>query len=138
MRKLSKMPNNIFTTKLHDVIITKGINEREFNTKEGLFLVMTYVESDVKKVLDSVKYGTVLSEDHIITILYNILCSLQFLHSVNLIHRDIKPDNLLINSKCEITITDFGLSRPLDSIIDDKSTYKIKANLRNAMIDYSS
>ena len=73
---------------------------------------MDYVESDIKKVIESVKHGTILGEEHIVTILYNILCSVNFLHSANLIHRDLKPDNLLINSCCEIKIADFGLSRP--------------------------
>ena len=136
MRKLSKMSSNIFTTKLHDVIITKGLDD-DANAKEGLFLVMDYVESDVRKVLDSVKYGTNLKEDHIIIILYNILCSLQFLHTANVIHRDIKPDNLLINSKCEISITDFGLSRSMIECDDEKSLYKRKQKMRSRMLDYS-
>ena len=87
-----------------------------------LFLVMDYVESDVRKVLESVKFGTVLSEDHIIVILYNILCSMQFLHTTNLIHRDLKPDNLLVNSNCEVKITDFGLSRAMNTENDQENS----------------
>ena len=137
MRKLSIMPSNIFTTKLHDVIITRGLDGEKTKDKEGLFLIMDYVESDIKKVIESIKYGTVLSEEHIVTILYNILCSVNFLHSANLIHRDLKPDNLLINSSCEIKIADFGLSRPLEEIKDEKSMFKLKADLRKTMVDYS-
>ena len=95
---------------------------------------MQYVESDIKKVLESVKFGTVLTEEHIITILYNILCSFQFLHRANIMHRDIKPDNLLVNSKCEITITDFGLSRP---VLEPDGVYSINQDLRSKMLDYS-
>ena len=54
MRKLSKNPNNIYTTKLHDVIVTNGLDEDKKDVKEGLFLVMDFVESDIKKVLESV------------------------------------------------------------------------------------
>lgn len=99
---------------------------------------MDYVESDVKKVIETVKYGTILSEDHIVTLLYNILCSVNFLHSANLIHRDLKPDNLLMNSSCEIKIADFGLSRPLEETKDKECLFKLKADLRKTMVDYSN
>jgi serine/threonine protein kinase len=33
------------------------------------------------------------------------------MHSANIIHRDIKPANILINTKCQVKICDFGLSR---------------------------
>jgi len=59
---------------------------------------MDFMESDIKKVLGSVENGTVLDEEHIITILYNLLSAMKFLHSANVIHRDLKPGNLLINS----------------------------------------
>ena len=48
-----------------------------------------------------------------LTILYNLLCSLKFLHSANVIHRDIKPGNILIDNYCSIKICDFGLARTL-------------------------
>ena len=61
---------------------------------------------------------------------------MQFLHSTNIIHRDLKPDNLLVNSKCEVKITDFGLSRPM-KFQDEKSLYTVKKNLRSEMLDFS-
>ena len=98
---------------------------------------MQHDESDIKKMLNSVKFGTILTEEHIITILYNSLCSFQFLHSANIMHRNIKPDNLLINSKCEITITDFGLSRPFLEPDGQSCVFSIKQDLRSKMLDYS-
>jgi serine/threonine protein kinase len=48
-----------------------------------------------------------------VIILYNILCGLNFIHSANLIHRDIKASNILMNDECGITFCDFGLARAL-------------------------
>ena len=59
-------------------------------------------------------------DSHIVTILYNILCAINFLHSAKIIHRDIKPSNILINDNCEVKICDFGMSRVLPKITDEE------------------
>jgi len=55
------------------------------------------------------------NEEYVILIFYNILCSLNFLHNGNVIHRDIKSANLLIDDDCQIKVCDFGLSRTIVS-----------------------
>jgi serine/threonine protein kinase len=54
---------------------------------------------------------TEIEQQHIVTMLYNQLCALNFLHSANIMHRDLKPGNFLINSSCHVKLCDFGLSR---------------------------
>ena len=49
-------------------------------------------------------------------VLYNMLCSLKFIHSANIMHRDIKPDNFLLSSEGYVKITDFGLSRTMQML----------------------
>ena len=36
---------------------------------------------------------------------------MQFIHGCNVMHRDLKPGNILVNSSCAIRICDFGLAR---------------------------
>ena len=77
-----------------------------------VFIIMDYEEKDLKSMLNMT--NTIeFTEDHVITILYNILCALNFLHKQNVMHRDIKPSNILINRHCQVKLCDFGLSRTL-------------------------
>jgi mitogen-activated protein kinase 1/3 len=54
----------------------------------------------------------------VITILYNLVLGVKFLHDVNVIHRDIKPANILIDSQCSIKFCDFGLARSIEEPSD--------------------
>jgi len=51
---------------------------------------------------------------------YQIIRALKYMHSANVIHRDLKPRNLLANSNCDLKVCDLGLARivaPKDSPI---------------------
>ena len=54
-----------------------------------------------------------ISQDLVKLILYNLLCAIKFMHSANVMHRDLKPGNILINQECQIKICDFGIARTL-------------------------
>lgn len=45
--------------------------------------------------------------------LYCVLESLNFIHKADIIHRDIKSDNVLYNMKGQVKLADFGISRLL-------------------------
>lgn len=55
-----------------------------------------------------------INEMDIKKIMFQVLSGLDFLHSNLVLHRDVKPENILINSQGIIKITDFGLSRIWD------------------------
>jgi serine/threonine protein kinase len=108
-RLLSQMPENLHAVPLYDLFVgEEDVSDPAF----GLFMVMEHVQSDLKQMMSQTP-RIKLKEGHVITIIYNILCAMKFLHSANVIHRDLKPGNILIQPNCKIRICDFGLSRTL-------------------------
>jgi len=45
--------------------------------------------------------------------MYNMLTAVKYLHDSRVLHRDMKPANVLINEDCSIKICDFGLARSI-------------------------
>ncbi|KAJ3305960.1 Mitogen-activated protein kinase [Kappamyces sp. JEL0829] len=73
-----------------------------------LYIVEGLMEADLNQILKS---GQQLTTQHFQYFLYQILRGLKWMHSANILHRDLKPGNLLVNSDCELRICDFGLAR---------------------------
>ncbi|KAG6955509.1 hypothetical protein JG688_00011922 [Phytophthora aleatoria] len=76
--------------------------------KDELYLMMDLVDTDLHRLIQS---KTKLEEAHIAAIMYQLLCGAQTLHENGVLHRDLKPGNILVSKNCDVKITDFGLSR---------------------------
>ena len=63
-----------------------------------------------------------LPEKVIKQIIFQVVCGVNYLHSLKYIHRDIKPDNILISSEGKIILTDFDLCRQESKGKDDQMT----------------
>lgn len=98
------MKHNVFTNQILDIVLPNSNNLEEC---PGIFLILEYVECDVWKLLN-VQELTDFEVDHVRTIMYNLLCSVQYIHSANLMHRDLKPGNILVDDNCHIKLCDFG------------------------------
>ncbi|KAG8530757.1 uncharacterized protein KY384_004114 [Bacidia gigantensis] len=80
-----------------------------FSSKDYLFLVMEYLNGGDCAAL--VKVLGCLPEDWAKKYIAEVVQGIEHLHSRGIVHRDIKPDNLLIDPKGHLKLTDFGLSR---------------------------
>ena len=60
------------------------------------------MEADLNQILKS---GQQLTSQHYQYFLYQILRGLKWMHSANILHRDLKPGNLLVNSDCELRVS---------------------------------
>ena len=76
---------------------------------------MNYMQTDIKRLIDSPQMAVEFTEDTLITIYYNLLCSTKFIHSCDIIHRDLKPSNILIDKGCCLQICDFGQAEISDA-----------------------
>ncbi len=85
-----------------------------FEPKSQLpILVMELMDCSLKKFITERKP---LALEIQLTICYSVSCGLHYLHSNNIIHRDLCDDNVLLkhSPKLIVKITDFGMSRILD------------------------
>ena len=91
------------------------LNRFIFVKKTGTFnLVFEYMKQDLLELMKSKEPGH-LEESEIKDIIYQTLLGLAYMHKYGYFHRDMKPENLLINDKI-VKIADFGLAREIRSI----------------------
>ncbi len=77
------------------------------------YLVMEYVEGhDLKYHLDQ---GERFTLDQTLRIMRELLSALAYAHAQNVVHRDVKPGNLLIEADGRVKLTDFGVARIQDA-----------------------
>lgn len=82
---------------------------------QRLYLVFEWLDQDLKKYMDevmrSVAGGGRMAPDLIKSYMYQLIKGLEFCHSHSVVHRDLKPQNLLIDRNGTLKIADFGLAR---------------------------
>ncbi|KAL1888423.1 mitogen activated protein kinase 2 [Ceratocystis pirilliformis] len=84
------------------------------------YLYEELMECDLAAIIRS---GQALTDAHFQSFIYQILCGLKYIHSANVLHRDLKPGNLLVNADCELKICDFGLARGFSIDPDENAGY---------------
>ncbi|CAH7669528.1 kinase-like domain-containing protein [Phakopsora pachyrhizi] len=80
-----------------------------FSSRDHLYLVMEYLNGGDCAAL--VKALGNLSEEWTWNYVAEVVMGLEYLHSTGLVHRELKPDNLLIDHRGHLKLTDFGLSK---------------------------
>ncbi|KAI0343226.1 Pkinase-domain-containing protein [Trametopsis cervina] len=83
---------------------------------DEIYIFMEPMEADLHQIIKS---GQKLTIEHVQYFVYQILRGMKYIHSASVVHRDLKPGNLLVNADCELKICDFGLSRGFDAVPDE-------------------
>ncbi|KAJ6227725.1 cyclin-dependent kinase 12 [Anaeramoeba flamelloides] len=84
-----------------------------YQHNQNINLVIDYCEYDLNKLLKDEEI--IVTNENIKSLMYQLLKALEYLNLNNIIHRDIKPHNLLIK-KDVLKVADFGLSRYFEAI----------------------
>ncbi|KAJ3269796.1 Mitogen-activated protein kinase [Terramyces sp. JEL0728] len=84
------------------------IDVADLNDFNEMYLVIDLMEVDLHQIIRSQQP---LTDSHYQYFIYQICKGLKYIHSAQVLHRDLKPGNLLVNADCELKICDFGLAR---------------------------
>lgn len=75
---------------------------------DEIYIVTELLQTDLHDVIYARRP---LSRAHVQFFCYQLLRGLEHMHAAGVLHRDVKPGNILLNDKCELKICDFGLAR---------------------------
>jgi serine/threonine protein kinase len=102
----------MYNFKHNNIINLRHVMVRKEDKCLWLFLVLDLMDADLRKAIRNSE----LLDDHIQYIMYQIFLGLQYLHSGSVVHRDIKPNNILVNEECKVVLCDFGFAREAEGI----------------------
>ncbi|MCH2175309.1 MAG: serine/threonine protein kinase, partial [Lentisphaeria bacterium] len=102
---------------VHDLGILDG---------ELLYFSMKYIEGkELGQILESLRLGDPKSQRFsifsLLTIFRKICDAVAYAHSKGIIHRDIKPDNIMVGNYGEVLLVDWGLARHVDEPLEKAS-----------------
>ena len=114
--RLEKEDDGVPSTAIREISLLKGLKhpnivelKEVIYSEDKLYLIFEYCEYDLKKYMRS--KGNALDATEVKSFLYQLLNACAYCHAHRVMHRDLKPQNLLIDNKGNLKLADFGLAR---------------------------
>jgi len=114
--RLDEDDEGIPSSALREVSLLKELNHKNIvriqdvlHSGLKLTIVFEFCDQDLKKYFDTCQGE--IDPSIVKSFMYQLLRGLAFCHMNNILHRDLKPQNLLINKNGELKLADFGLAR---------------------------
>ncbi|XP_057293336.1 cyclin-dependent-like kinase 5 [Hydractinia symbiolongicarpus] len=114
--RLDEDDEGIPSSALREICLLKELKHKNIvrlydvmHSDKKLTIVFEYCDQDLKKYFDSCQGE--IDPNIVKSFMYQLLRGLAFCHEKHILHRDLKPQNLLINKTGELKLADFGLAR---------------------------
>ncbi|KAF8369044.1 cdk-2, partial [Pristionchus pacificus] len=107
------------STCIREISLLKGLNHTNIvrlydviHTEEDmkLFLVFEFIDQDLKGLMDRLP-SKALPPDYVKSFCFQLLQALAYCHTHRVMHRDLKPQNILVDNSGTVKLADFGLAR---------------------------
>jgi mitogen-activated protein kinase 1/3 len=103
-----------------NILRLKGFFIEENLQSIQVYVVTELMDFDLYTVIKNSKNN--VTNDHIQYIMFQIFLGVYYLHENNIVHRDIKPNNILLDDTCQVRLCDFGLAREIKNKADENKT----------------
>lgn len=106
-------------TTIREILILKNLKHSTIidlieiiHNEDKMYLVFEYIETDLKKLIDIHAVKNKPFDSFCIKKMVQQLCTaVSFCHTRNIFHRDLKPQNILVDENFNVKLADFGLGR---------------------------
>ncbi|OKL54338.1 hypothetical protein BSZ39_04730 [Bowdeniella nasicola] len=103
--------NNSTIVGVYDTGEEEVISPRNGEKVSLPYIIMEYVEGHT--VRDLLKDGTAVPINEAVEIVNSVLIALEYAHRAGIVHRDIKPGNVMLTPQGDVKVMDFGIARAM-------------------------
>lgn len=117
--RLESEDEGIPSTTIREISLLKELRDHNIvalydivhSNSNKIYLVFEFLDMDLKKYMESIPEGQGMSRNMVKKFMVQLVKGIYYCHSHRVLHRDLKPQNLLIDKEGSLKVADFGLAR---------------------------